>query len=87
MGWENMFRGFISVSWGYVHYEKLVPRKSEEKGLELHIKIVMAIQCSDTNTIWGARNDILHSDTAETTAIVQLRVNTTFYQIYADKIT
>jgi hypothetical protein len=43
---------------------------------------VTAIQCY-SNTIWGARNDILHSDTAETTAIVQLRVNTTIYQIYA----
>jgi hypothetical protein len=40
-----------------------------------------------TNTIWGARNDILHSITTETTAIVQLRINTTIYQIYADKDT
>jgi hypothetical protein len=85
IGWENMFQGFISLSWGYIHYEKLmVPKTSEEK--ELHIKTVTAIRCY-TNPIWGARNDILHSDTTKTTAIVQLRVNTTIYQIYADKDT
>ena len=84
IGWENLFKGFIAIGWGYVHFERRPILKGIESAIALQ-KVIVKSMWLYTITIWKARNDILHADTVETKAIVHLRVNTTIRQIYEDK--
>jgi hypothetical protein len=68
-----------------VHFEHRPILKDLESAIALQ-KVIVKSMWLYTITIWKARNDILHADTAETKAIVvHLRVNTTIRQIYEDK--
>ena len=83
IGWEHLFRGIISSDWGFITTEAdCTPphlRQATSK-----INLICAIQTLQnyTLTIWTGRNEILHSNTVESTSIREAHINSEISAMY-----
>ena len=84
IGWENLFRGYITSQWGQTTFEHMTYQQRYTRAHEFNKKAITAI-LEYTEAIWAKRNDILHADTAETEAITHARVNAQIKEIYTNK--
>ena len=84
IGWEHIFRGFLSMEWGqiYIAEDKTPPEVRRTRSITLVSKYILAFQ-NYTLFLWQSRNDVLHEAGSEGLASVHATLNHDISQMYA----
>jgi hypothetical protein len=84
IGWTNLFRGFVSLEWGNIHWSTATPLTAEEQRTRSEkalLPLIGAIQ-DYTIAIWRSRNSVLHEAGSDSRDIVHAAVNQSITQLY-----
>ena len=84
IGWENIFRGFISIEWGHIYTaeDKTPPEMRRTRSVSLVSKYIKAFQ-DYTLFLWKSRNDVLHEAGSDGLSSVHASLNHDISQMYA----
>jgi hypothetical protein len=79
IGWEHIFRGFISLEWGRcINTSRSETHPLDKSGVEIHQGLPGLY-----TFLWKGRNDVLHKAGSECLASVHATLNHDISQMYA----
>ncbi|KAI2489686.1 hypothetical protein MHU86_24895 [Fragilaria crotonensis] len=86
IGWDNFFRGFVSLDWGHIYSltnaTRLTLDANQVQATKTLTTVVMAVQ-GYSLAIWKSRNAVLHEAGSDSLAIVHAALNHSITQLYS----
>ena len=83
IGWDHLFRGFVSSAWGQVHAQDASILSEDRRSLVIpRLAIIIRALQDYSLALWTGRNMILHEHSVHSQSIVHSTLNYEITQIY-----
>ena len=86
IGWPNLFRGFLSDTWGFARFTiSSIPTSLQSYSLAFSRNTIPALP-NNSIAVWNGRNTVLHEAIIETEAIANAGTNAEIRILYQVKV-